>query len=95
MWEETIAAVATPPGEGGIGVIRISGPQAQAIGKKILRHPSGKTITTWPERKVRLGVVLSSAQKVIDEVIFFFFRAPRSYTGEDVLRFRSRAKTWN
>src|SRR5690554_54043 len=85
MWEETIAAVATPPGEGGIGVIRISGPQAQAIGKKILRHPSGKTITTWPERKVRLGVVLSSAQKVIDEVIFFFFRAPRSYTGEDVL----------
>ena len=85
MREETIVAVATPPGEGGIGVIRISGPQAQAIGEKILRHPSGKTITTWPERKVRLGVVISSEEKVIDEVIFFFFRAPRSYTGEDVL----------
>ncbi|NLZ43734.1 MAG: tRNA uridine-5-carboxymethylaminomethyl(34) synthesis GTPase MnmE [Clostridia bacterium] len=85
MWDETIVAVATPPGEGGIGVIRISGPQAQAIGERILRHPSGKAITTWPERRVRLGVVLSSEQKVIDEVIFFFFRAPRSYTGEDVL----------
>lgn len=85
MWDETIVAVATPPGEGGIGVIRISGPQAQAIGERILRHPSGKTITTWPERKVRLGVVLSSEQKIMDEVIFFFFRAPRSYTGEDVL----------
>ncbi|NLY89283.1 MAG: tRNA uridine-5-carboxymethylaminomethyl(34) synthesis GTPase MnmE [Firmicutes bacterium] len=85
MFEETIVAVATPPGEGGIGVIRISGPQAQAIGERILRHPSGKAITTWPERKVRLGVVLSSEQKIIDEAIFFFFRAPRSYTGEDVL----------
>lgn len=85
MPEETIVAVATPPGEGGIGVIRVSGAQARKIGKKILRHPSGRTITTWPERKVRLGVVVSSEKKAIDEVIFFFFRAPRSYTGEDVL----------
>lgn len=87
--EDTIAAVATPPGEGGIGIIRLSGNKAKEIGEKILRHPSGKRITTWPERKVRLGTVVSPDRQVIDEVIFFFFKAPRSYTGEDVLEIQA------
>ncbi len=87
--EDTIAAVATPPGEGGIGIIRVSGKKAQDIGEKILRHPSGRKITSWPERKVRLGTVISPDRQVIDEVIFFFFKAPRSYTGEDVLEIQA------
>jgi tRNA modification GTPase len=37
MYEDTIAAIATPPGEGGIGIVRVSGPQAMAIAKKIFR----------------------------------------------------------
>lgn len=82
---ETIAAISTPPGEGGIGIIRISGEEAVAIGAKILRHPSGKTIKSWPERTVRLGYVVTSDGELVDEVVFFYFKEKRSYTGEDVL----------
>lgn len=82
---ETIAAIATPPGEGGIGIIRISGDQALEIGTKILRQPSGKPVTTWPERKVRLGYVVNAEEEPVDEVIYFYFKKNRSYTGEDVL----------
>ena len=87
--EETIVAVATPPGEGGIGIIRLSGNKVKTIGEKILRHSSGKSISSWPERKVRLGKAVSPDRQVIDEVIFFFFKAPRSYTGEDVLEIQA------
>src|SRR5690554_2473613 len=87
--EETIAAVATPPGEGGIGIIRLSGNKVKTIGEKILRHSSGKSISSWPERKIRLGKAVSPDRQVIDEVIFFFFKAPRSYTGEDVLEIQA------
>lgn len=82
---ETIAAIATPPGEGGIGIIRISGDEALLVGTKILRHPSGKPIKSWPERKVRLGYVVSPDGERVDEVIFFYFKKNHSYTGEDVL----------
>lgn len=82
---QTIAAIATPPGEGGIGVIRISGAKAIAIGQKILRHPSGAPIKSWPERKVRLGLVVDQDGHPVDEVIYFYFKEKQSYTGEDVL----------
>jgi tRNA modification GTPase len=82
---ETIAAISTPPGEGGIGIIRISGDQALAVGTKILRHPSGKPVTNWVERKVRLGYVVSAEDEPVDEVVYFYFKENRSYTGEDVL----------
>ena len=82
---ETIAAISTPPGEGGIGIIRISGDQALAVGAKILRQRSGNPVTTWPERKVRLGYVVTAEDDPIDEVIYFYFKKNRSYTGEDVL----------
>ena len=81
----TIAAISTPQGEGGIGIIRISGDEAIRIGSKILSHPSGKKITFWPERQVRLGLAVSPDGTIIDEVIYFFFKKNRSYTGEDVL----------
>ncbi|HHT04873.1 MAG TPA: tRNA uridine-5-carboxymethylaminomethyl(34) synthesis GTPase MnmE [Hydrogenispora sp.] len=82
---QTIAAISTPPGEGGIGIIRISGPEALTVGAQILRHPSGKPIKTWPERKVRIGFVVDENGEPVDEVIFFYFKEQRSYTGEDVL----------
>ncbi len=82
---DTIAAISTPPGEGGIGIIRISGAEAARIGAQILRHPSGKEITSWPERLVRLGLVLSPEGIVIDEVLYFLFKKGRSYTGEELL----------
>ncbi|HHW12202.1 MAG TPA: tRNA uridine-5-carboxymethylaminomethyl(34) synthesis GTPase MnmE [Firmicutes bacterium] len=82
---QTIAAISTPPGEGGIGIIRISGAEALSIGAKILRHPSGKQIKSWPERVVRLGYVVDQDNEPIDEVIYFYFKERRSYTGEDLL----------
>ncbi|HEY8391496.1 MAG TPA: tRNA uridine-5-carboxymethylaminomethyl(34) synthesis GTPase MnmE [Capillibacterium sp.] len=82
---ETIAAIATPPGEGGIGIIRISGEEALLVGEKVLRHPSGKPVKSWPERKVRLGYVVAPDGERVDEVIFFYFKKKRSYTGEDVI----------
>lgn len=81
----TITAISTPPGEGGIGIIRISGENTAQIGAKILRHPSGKVITSWPERQVRLGLAVNHDGTVIDEVIYFLFKKGRSYTGEEVL----------
>lgn len=82
---DTIAAISTPPGEGGIGVVRISGDLATEIGERILRHLSGKPVSSWPERFVRVGMVVDSNGDLLDQVVFFLFKKPRSYTGEDIL----------
>jgi tRNA modification GTPase len=75
---DTIAAVATPPGRGGIGVVRVSGPLAAGIARAIL----GRV----PEpRRATLGRFLGENGALLDEGIALFFPAPRSYTGEDVL----------
>ncbi len=76
--EETIAAVATPPGKGGIGVVRISGPGVQGIAKAVIgRLPL--------PREALYCRFLDEADAVIDEGIALFFPRPRSFTGEDVL----------
>ena len=76
--QETIAAQATAPGRGGVGIIRISGPQAQAVAQAIL----GKV----PEiRKAEYLPFLDKNQQTLDQGIALFFKAPNSFTGEDVL----------
>lgn len=83
---DTIAAIVTPPGEGGIGIVRLSGPQALAIGKKIFRSPRGKDITEMPTFTAHYGhIVDPETEKIIDEVILLLMLAPRSYTREDVV----------
>lgn len=82
---DTISAISTAQGTGGIGIVRISGKDAFMIGGKILRHRSGEPIKTWPERQVRLGFVVQNEEKILDEVVFFAFKEPKSYTGEDLL----------
>ena len=77
---QTIAAVATPPGRGGIGVIRVSGPRAEEIGSSIARAP-------LLDRRPALRKFFGSAGRLIDEGIVLLFRGPRSYTGEDVCEF--------
>ena len=81
--EETIAALATPPGEGALAVIRISGPEAFAVADAIFR--GSKSPSTIEERRVALGRVIDSQGEVIDEVLLTTFRNPRSYTGEDLV----------
>ena len=84
----TIAAIATPPGEGGIGVIRISGPEAAAIAMRVFRLPSGRTPTLTPDRSHRLifGHVVDPATSVtIDEVLLGWMAAPNTFTREDIV----------
>lgn len=80
--EDTIAAIATPPGEGGIGIIRISGEQAEPILKKIFVPANAKG---WENRKMTYGnIVDPSSDKIIDEVLCVLMKGPKTYTVEDV-----------
>jgi tRNA modification GTPase len=78
---DTIAAVATPPGEGAIAVIRISGPDALAVGDRIFRSES--PLGAARGYTLHHGTIVGADGKEVDEVLAAVFRAPRSYTGED------------
>ena len=80
---ETIAAISTPPGEGGIGIVRVSGPKAIAIAHACFRSQSGRDIRSG-ERQVYYGEFVLNGE-VIDEVLVHVMRAPHSYTAEDVV----------
>lgn len=75
---DIIAAIATPPGKGGIGIIRISGNNLEPIAKALL----GKLP---PPRYAQINNFLDNNQEIIDQGIALYFPAPYSYTGEDVL----------
>ncbi len=75
---ETIAALATPPGVGGIGIVRLSGPGVRALGEGLLG-------VLPPPRHAAYRIFRDAAGLPIDHGIALFFPAPRSYTGEDVL----------
>jgi len=79
--DDTIVAVATPAGRGGIGVVRLSGPRAAAIGLALLQRPSPL------ENRVATFARLRAEDNVVacDEVVATWFAAPQSYTGEDVV----------
>ena len=80
---DTIAALATPPGEGALAVIRISGSKALAVADKIFR--GAKPPSLMEERRVGFGRIVSAEGEVIDEVLLTVFSHPRSYTGEDLV----------
>lgn len=80
---ETIVALATPPGEGAIGVIRLSGGKTLAIADKIFR---GKRLSTQPGHTLHFGHIVDG-ETIVDEVVVSLYRAPKSYTGEDVVEF--------
>lgn len=79
-WDETIVALATAPGVGAIAVVRLSGPDAIGIVDALM--PGGK-LSAAPSHTLKLGL-LRKGDTVLDEVVVSLFRAPRSYTGEDV-----------
>src|SRR5882757_3034054 len=80
--EDTIAAIATPVGEGAIAVLRLSGSEAKAIVSSIFRD--GTSVAEWEPRRLYLGEVWSQDGK-IDQVLGTYFRAPHSYTGQDLI----------
>ncbi len=83
MDNKTIAAIATPNAPGGIGVIRISGENAVEIADRIFKPVSGKSLTGSKGYRAHFGDVYYNNEK-IDEAVCLVFRAPASYTGEDV-----------
>ena len=96
---DTIAAIATAPGRGGVAVVRVSGPDAFEVAKKVagdvpqpgrvrfarLRNPASSVLRlkSGSEKDLR-----RETQDAIDEAVVLFFKAPRSYTGEDVVEFQ-------
>ena len=80
---DLIAAVATPPGAGGVGILRLSGPGAGATAAKVFR-PAGPTpLDQAPDRKLLYGSVMDGNGRVIDNGLAFVSRAPHSSTGEE------------
>jgi tRNA modification GTPase len=84
LQEDTIAAIATPKGVGGIGIIRLSGPRAEEIGR-LLFKPGKKTGTYRSHHLYHGDIVSPSTGIALDEVLFTIMRGPHSFTGEDVV----------
>lgn len=84
---DTIAAIATPPGTGGIGIIRISGPEAYEILQRLFKpyrpHPS------FTSHFLYFGTVINRDGRVLDEVLAVYMRSPNTYTREDVVELQS------
>lgn len=84
--DDTIAAVSTPPGEGGIGIVRLSGKEAISIAGRIFVSPVGKLPSGVRSHSVIYGFIKDpDTSEKIDEVIVTVMRAPRTYTREDVV----------
>jgi len=82
---DTIAAIATPPGVGGIGVIRVSGADAFALVLPLIQRPKGQGDVPTSHQLIYAHIIDPSTQEVLDDVLVAFMRAPHTYTREDVV----------
>jgi len=80
--DDTIAAIATAPGVGAIGVVRLSGPGAIEVAQSIFL---GKDLTMQPSHTLHFGRIMGDEGSVVDEVVAALYRNPKSYTGEDTV----------
>ena len=103
--EDTICAIATPAGEGGIGIVRLSGPEALVVAGQVIRLRSGKSISSIPSHTLHLADLIIPASKkrketivahnrwpvanLLDEALVVYMKAPRSFTAEDVVEIQS------
>lgn len=85
---DTIVAISTPIGTGGIGIVRISGKNAFDIAQKLIRSRKYKTVKDIPTRYAAL-VDVYDGDEFVDEAILIKFKSPNSYTGEDVVEIQS------
>jgi tRNA modification GTPase len=79
---DTIVAISTPPGRGGIGVVRLSGSDARAVASRLLQLPAH---TEWKPWHCFLARLADEEGNMVDQVVVSFFEHPRSYTAEDVV----------
>ncbi len=84
MINDTIAAVATPHGTGGISVIRVSGDEAFAVCDRIFKNPKGKTLEQAKSHTILYGHIINDG-KTVDEVLVSVMRAPHTFTGENTV----------
>jgi len=82
-WDDTIVALATPHGVGALGVIRLSGPRAITIANDLFHS---KDLEKQPSHTLHVGWLKDGDQR-LDEAVVSLFKAPHSYTGEDVVEF--------
>ena len=88
--DDTIAAISTPVGQGGIGIIRISGPLSLPIVKKIFRPK--RDIKEFESHRLFLGNILNpETGEIVDEVLLSYMKAPHTYTREDVVEINSHS----
>ncbi len=98
--EDTICAVATPIGEGGIGIVRLSGPQAIDVASQVVRLRSGQPLPSISSHTLYLAdLVIPTSNRhsqdqlpgsgLLDEALVVYMKAPRSYTAEDVVEIQS------
>lgn len=103
--EDTICAIATPAGEGGIGIVRLSGPQALTVASRVVRLRSGRPLssisshtlhladlvipTSDRHKEIRPGNNRPPVSGLLDEALVVYMRAPRSFTAEDVVEIQS------
>ena len=80
----TIAAISTPPGKGGVAVIRISGAEALSVAERIFRPRSGRSVRNMPPRVQIYGDIMYNGED-IDDGLATYFPAPFSYTGGDII----------
>lgn len=80
----TVTAVSTPPGKGGVAVIRVSGENALAVAEKCFVPKNGKALSALPPRRAVYGNILLDGE-IVDDGLLLYFPAPNSYTGEDVV----------
>lgn len=85
LTNETIAAISTPPGTGGISVIRLSGPDSIKIADEIFESPHNKKLLNVPTHTINHGYIRSESKSIIDEVLVSVMRSPHTYTKEDVV----------
>ena len=81
---DTIVAISTPPGEGGIGIVRLSGEDAVRIVEEMFEGRRNRSLSELPTHTISYGHITSNG-KIIDEVLVTVMRAPRTYTREDIV----------
>lgn len=82
---DTIAAIATAPGEAGIGIVRVSGEKSLDILKKLYTDKEGNKKNDFIPRVLYYGMVEGKDAEILDEALFAYMKGPNSYTGEDVV----------
>jgi tRNA modification GTPase len=82
LHDDTIVAVATPPGQGGIGIVRLSGPAALTILERLFVPARAGA---WRPYRMRYGTIVEPSGDTVDEALAVFMRGPRSFTAEDVV----------